>query len=120
MNRNQELQELTRAFTDARETVRSRLEGQVSDAHGDGAVGVELSHAVEREKFSLASAVTSANLRGWHVGRLGIPYRVSGKGDVERDGWVVTMHGAGTAVRRRRDLLTPPAIKTAVRMGARP
>lgn len=118
-NRNQELEELTRAFTDARETVRGRLEGQVSDAHGDGAVGVALSHTVHREKFSLASAVTSANLRGWHLGRLGIPYRVSGKGDVERDGWVVTMHGAGTAVRRRETPGAGPSVKAAIRMGGR-
>lgn len=117
MNVNQELEELTRAFTDAREMVRGRLEGQVSDAHGDGAVGVELSHAVTREKFSLASAVTSATLRGWHRGRLGIPYRVSGKGDVERSGWVVTMHGAGTAVRRLVDPGPPSSPKAVIRMG---
>jgi uncharacterized protein YbjQ (UPF0145 family) len=116
--RNQELEELTRAFTDAREAVRRRLEGQVSDAHGDGAVGIELSHAIRRDTFSLASAVSSANLRGWHLGRLGIPYRVSGKGDVEREGWVVTMHGAGTAVRRREDSGPPPPLKAAIRMGA--
>ncbi|HWD85380.1 MAG TPA: heavy metal-binding domain-containing protein [Solirubrobacteraceae bacterium] len=119
MNRNQELEELTRAFADARESVRGRLEGQVSDAHGEGAVGVELSHAIHRQKFSLASAVTSANLRGWHLGRLGIPYRVSGKGDVEREGWVVTMHGAGTAVRRRENPGPPPPLKAAFRMGGR-
>lgn len=119
MNRNQELEELTRAFTDAREAVRGRLQEQVSDAHADGAVGVELSHAVEREKFSLASAVTSAHLRGWHRGRLGIPYRVSGRGDVEREGWVVTMHATGTGVRRRADPGPPSPLKSAIRMGGR-
>lgn len=119
MNRNQELEELTRAFTDAREVVRGRLEGQLADARGEGAVGVDLSHAIHREKFSLGSAVTSENLRGWHLGRLGIPYRVSGKGDVEREGWVVTMHGAGTAVRRRADPGPPPPLKAAIRMGGR-
>lgn len=115
--RNQELEELSRAFHAARETVRDRLRGQVFDAHGEGAVGVELSHAVHREKLALASAVSSANLRGWQRGRLGIPYFVSGKGDVERDGWVITMHGAGTAIRRRPQGGSQPPLKTAIRMG---
>ncbi|MDQ6606258.1 MAG: heavy metal-binding domain-containing protein, partial [Actinomycetota bacterium] len=42
---NQELEELSRGFQAARETVRARLLGQVSDAHGLGAVGVEFSHS---------------------------------------------------------------------------
>ena len=115
--RNQELDELSRAFHAARETVRVRLRGQVSDGHGDGAVGIELSHAVHREKFALASSLTSANLRGWQRGRLGIPYRVSGKGDAERDGWVITMHGAGTALRPRPQGGSQPPVKPTIRMG---
>jgi uncharacterized protein YbjQ (UPF0145 family) len=116
---NQELEELSRAFGSARETVRARLRGQVSDAHGEGAVGVELSHAVHREKFSLASAISSANLRGWQRGQFGIPNYVSGKGDAERAGWVITMHGAGTAIRRAPQAGAPPAVKTSIRMGGR-
>jgi uncharacterized protein YbjQ (UPF0145 family) len=99
--RNQELEELTGAFHAARETARATLRGQVSDAHGWGAVGVEITHSVRREKLSLASALGSTSLRGWHRGSLGIPYLVSGRGDAERRGWVITMHAAGTAVRRR-------------------
>ena len=101
----------------AREIVRDRLRRQVSDGHGDGAVGIALSHAVHRETFALGSALTSANLRGWQRGRLGIPCLVSGKGDAEREGWVITMHGAGTALRRRPQGGSQPPLKTAIRMG---
>ncbi len=96
---NLELEELSRGFHAARETVRAKLVGQVSDAHAAGAVGVEFSHMVRREKFPLASSLTGTGQRGWRRGRLGIPYRVSGHSDVERRGWVITMHAAGTAVR---------------------
>lgn len=114
--RNQELQELTQAFQAARDTVRARLYGQVSDAHGTGAVGVELSHAVHREKLAVASSLQSGLPRGWHRGRLGIPYYVSGGSDVERPGWVITMHAAGTAVRRRA-AQAPAQTSTTIRMG---
>jgi hypothetical protein len=99
--RNQELEELTEAFRIARERVRAQVEGQVSDARGAGAVGVTLSHSVHRDKLSLASSLQTAQFRGWNRGRLGMPYYVSGRGDAERRGWVITMHAAGTAVRPR-------------------
>jgi uncharacterized protein YbjQ (UPF0145 family) len=70
---NQELEELTRGFQVARDTVRARLRGQVSDAHGAGTVGVEFSHTVQREKLSLASSLGSASQRGWNQGSLGLP-----------------------------------------------
>jgi uncharacterized protein YbjQ (UPF0145 family) len=116
--RNRELEELSRAFNQARETVRARLRGQLADAHASGVVGVELSHAVRRGKFALASSIASAEQRGWHKGRLGIPYYVRGRADAERNGWVITMHAAGTAIRpapRPPDL----PVKTQIRMGAR-
>ena len=118
--RSQELEELSRAFNTARETVRGRLLGQVGDAHGEGAVGVALSHAIQRETFPLASSVTSQALRGWQRGRLGIPYFIPGGAGAEREGWMITMHGAGTAVRRRSADATPPTVKTAVRLGGAP
>jgi hypothetical protein len=114
--RNQELEELSRAFRIARETVRARLEGQVSDAHGTGAVGVELSHSIRRDKLTLASSLQTASHRGWNRGRLGVPYFVSGRGEAERRGWVITMHAAGTAVRRRSGP-SPSSVKPAIRMG---
>jgi uncharacterized protein YbjQ (UPF0145 family) len=117
LQHNQELEELSRAFRIARETVRVRIEGQVSDAHGAGAVGVELSHSIHRDKLSLASSLQTASHRGWQRGRLGLPYFVSGRGDAERRGWVITMHGAGTAIRPRSG---PSSfdVKPAIRMGA--
>ncbi len=115
-SQNQELEELSRAFHAARDTVRASLRSQITDAHGQGAVGVEFSHSVRREKLALASSLTSRSNRGWQKGRLGMPYFVSGHSDVERRGWVITMHAAGTAVRRRLD---PSAwrVKTALGMG---
>jgi uncharacterized protein YbjQ (UPF0145 family) len=115
--RNQELEELSKAFQIARETVRTQLGGQVSDARGAGAVGVTFSHSVHRDKLSVASSLQTAGYRGWNRGRLGLPYYVSGRGDAERRGWVITMHAAGTAVRPR----SGPSqfhVKPAVGMGA--
>jgi uncharacterized protein YbjQ (UPF0145 family) len=115
---NQELRELSRAFHAAREAVRASLRGQVADAGGAGAVGVELSHSVHREKLALGSSLQTSDRLGWHLGRLALPYRVSGHSDVERKGWVITMHAAGTAVRPAPG---PPAtpVKTAVRIAPR-
>jgi uncharacterized protein YbjQ (UPF0145 family) len=115
---NRELDELSEAFNGARETVRAALRGQVADAHGAGVVGVELSHSVHRDKFSLASSIGSETHRGWHRGRLGVPYYVRGRADAERRGWVITMHAAGTAIASPRH---PPdfPVKTQIRLGAR-
>ena len=118
MHRNQELSELSRGFHDAREIVRARLLGQVSDARADGTVGVDLSHSVHREKFSLASAISSAAHRGWNRGRLGLPYYVRGRAEAERRGWVITMHAAGTAIRHSLEPVDPP-VKTSIRLGGR-
>lgn len=116
--RNQELEELSGAVQAARETVRRNLRDQVWEARGAGAVGVEFSHSVQREKFALESSLQTSDHRGWQTGRFGVPYRVSGHGDVERRGWVITMHAAGTAVRRRYDS-SPPPVRSAIRIGAR-
>jgi len=115
---NRELDELSQAFQAARENVRSALRDQASYAHGTGTVGVEFEHTVHREKFGLASTLQTEDMRGWHIGRFGIPYRVSGRGDAERRGWVVTMHAAGTAIRRRSGPL-PFELKISIRMGAK-
>jgi Putative heavy-metal-binding len=97
--RNRELEELSEAFRLARESVRTQVSGQVADLHAAGAVGVTLSHSVHRDKIGLASSLQTAPYHGWNRGRLGLPYYVSGRGDAERRGWVITMHAAGTAVR---------------------
>jgi uncharacterized protein YbjQ (UPF0145 family) len=115
---NQELTELSSAFQLAREAVRESLRGQVADAKGMGAVGVGFSHSVNHEKLALGSSIQTSDRHGWHMGRFGVPYRVSGRGDVERGGWVITMHAAGTAIRSRKGS-APFPVKTAIRMGAR-
>jgi uncharacterized protein YbjQ (UPF0145 family) len=115
---NRELSELSQAFNEARERVRSSLRSQTSDAHGTGAVGVEFAHSVHRDKIGLGSSLQTSNMRGWHRGRFGVPYRVSGRGDAERHGWVITMHGAGTAIRPRKGR-SPFEVKTSIRMGAK-
>jgi uncharacterized protein YbjQ (UPF0145 family) len=112
---NQELEELSRGFHAARDTIRARLLGQVSDAHAEGAVGVEFAHHVHREKLAVASSLTGGMQRGWRLGRLGIPYKVSGGSDVERRGWVITMHAAGTAIRSGA-ARESPQVKTSMRM----
>ncbi len=116
---NQELAELSSAFALARETVRESLRGQVSEAKATGAVGVEFSHSVHREQIALGSSIQTTDRHGWHMGRFGVPYRVSGRGDVERGGWVITMHAAGTAIQAGRDSPAPPPVKTAIRLGPR-
>ncbi len=115
---NQELEELSKGFQAARETVRAQLRGQIADARGAGAVGVEFSHSVHRERFALGSSLQTSDRHGWHTGRLGLPYRVSGRGDVERGGWVITIHAAGTAI-AHRERSSPFPVKTAIRIGAR-
>lgn len=112
---NQELEELSRGFHAARETVRTRLRGQVSDAHAAGAVGVEFDHDVRPDKLPVASSLTNTGQRGWHMGRFGIPYRVSGHSDIERRGWMITMHAAGTAIRPGAPS-SPSPVKTSMRM----
>jgi uncharacterized protein YbjQ (UPF0145 family) len=116
--RYQDLAELSRAFHLAREALRIRLEGQVRDAKADGAVGVEFAHSVHREELSLASSLGTYSQRGWHLGRFGVPYYVTGKGEAERKGWMITMHVSGTAV-RRTSAGSGENAKLAVRMGAR-
>jgi uncharacterized protein YbjQ (UPF0145 family) len=118
VQRNQELEELSRGFQAARETVRARLIGQVADAHATGTVGVGLSHSLHREKFSLASAIGTPGHRGWNKGRLGLPYFVRGRVEAQRRGWVITMHATGTAVRRGHGPVDVP-VKTSIRLGGR-
>jgi Putative heavy-metal-binding len=116
---NQELAEISGAFRLARETVRAGLRGQVADMHGAGAVGVEFSHSLHRDKLALASSLQSESRRGWHLGRFGIPYFVSGHSDFKRRGWVITMHASGTAVRPTQGPSNQEKVKTTMRMEGR-
>jgi hypothetical protein len=117
--RNQELAEISQAFQLARESVRTRICGQVMDAHGSGAVGVSFSHSVQKETIALASSLQGANFRGWNRGPLGLPYWVSGHSGTDRRGWVIQMHAAGTAVRPAAGAAPTGTLKTTMRMGTR-
>jgi uncharacterized protein YbjQ (UPF0145 family) len=114
---NQELEELSRAFHVARDTVRARLQGQVDANNGTGAVGVELSHSVHEGEFSLENPMRVATRPGWQQGQVGLPTYVKGGSEVERSGWVITMHGSGTAIRRRADGSSYPP-ETTVRLNS--
>lgn len=118
LQRNQELTELSQAFHLARETVRQRLLSQAQGCHADGTVGVELSHTIHREELPAAASVPSRSPGGWNRGALGIPYYVKRRGEAERKGWLITMHGAGTAIRRRETVPQYPPEKT-MRMGSK-
>jgi len=89
---NRELDELSRAFHTARESLRTALRDQTSYAHGTAPLGSRSRHTVHREKLGHRIHAADQDMRGWHRGTLGIPYRVSGRGDAERHGWVITMH----------------------------
>lgn len=106
--RAQELEELSRAFSTARETVRARLHGQVDAHNGTGAVGVSLSHHIHEQELSVERTAQRPVLPGWASSELGLPsYAGGGKGDIERKGWVITMHGSGTAIRARPERASP-------------
>ena len=112
MWRHQELVELSQGFHLARETVRQRMLSQARGCHADGTVGVELSHTIHEEELTAAPSVPSMSPPGWNRGVLGIPYYVRCKGEAERNGWLITMHGAGTAIRRREVVPQYPPEKT--------
>lgn len=116
--RVQELVEVGEAFHAARELTRRAIRDQTTRAGGTTAVGVEFSHAVQRETFELSSSLASTSRRGWHISRVGVPYRVSGSGVAKRHGWMITMHAAGTAI-RPTERGAPGPLKTTIRLGAR-
>lgn len=105
VRQNQELEELTEAFAEARDLVRYRLQSQAQGARAEGMVGVQFSHSVHRHEFSVERSLRSnLGAPGWHRGQLGIPYYISRSGEAERSGWVITMHGVATAIRAGADL----------------
>jgi uncharacterized protein YbjQ (UPF0145 family) len=116
MRRNQELTELSQAFHLARDTVRQRLLSQARGLHAVGTVGVELTHTIHQEELTAAPSLQAMSPPGWNRGVLGIPYYVRRKGEAERKGWLITMHGAGTAIRRREIVPQYPPEKT-MRLG---
>lgn len=116
--RVQELAEIGEAFALARQNVRRTIRDQVERSRGTTAVGVSFSHSVEHKTFELGSSLASQSRQGWHVSRVGVPYRVRGAGVAKRRGWMVTMHAAGTAIRPSHAAALTP-VKTTIRLGAR-
>lgn len=116
--RVQELAEIGEAFHAARESVRAALGDQVTRAQGSTAVGVDFAHDVHQETVELGSSLASTSRQGWHISRVGVPYRVKGGGVAKRRGWVITMHGAGTAIRQCEQAPVPP-VRTTIRLGTR-
>lgn len=101
---NQEFEELSEAFSRARDLVRYRLESQARDCRAHEVVGTHLSHTIHRHEFKVERSVQPVGGSGWRRGQFGIPYYVSRSGEAERRGWVITMHGAATAVRAAADV----------------
>jgi hypothetical protein len=114
---NRELVELSRGVHAARALIRSHLAGQTAAAHANGAVGVVMTHSVSHERLALASSLSTPEQRGWGRNSIGLPTYSSGATDTHRGGWVITMHGAGTAI--VYDRTAPPTVKTQIRVGAR-
>jgi uncharacterized protein YbjQ (UPF0145 family) len=105
--RNQELEELSRGFWAARDTLRRYLASQADSNAATGIVGVQFEHSLRREKFKFAYG--SMDNAYWRIGRVRLRSYGTGASDQERRGWVITMHGAGTAIRRSRAApLSPP------------
>jgi uncharacterized protein YbjQ (UPF0145 family) len=118
VRRNQELTELSQAFHLARDTVRQRLLSQAQGLRAAGTVGVALTHTIHEEELTAAPSLQAMSPPGWNRGVLGIPYYVRRKGDADREGWLITMHGAGTAIRRREVVTQYPPEKT-MRLGGK-
>ena len=118
VRRNQELTELSQAFHLARDTVRQRLLSQAQGLRAAGTVGVALTHTIHEEELTAAPSLQAMSPPGWNRGVLGIPYYVRRKGDADREGWLITMHGAGTAIRRREVVPQYPPEKT-MRLGGK-
>lgn len=109
ISRTQEIEELGKAFQSARDTVRARLCGQIDANNGIGAVGVQITHTVHEQEIPLEASMPPNARRGAGRGQLGLPTYTTGRSDVERKGWVITMHASGTAIRRRdTDPVYPP------------
>jgi uncharacterized protein YbjQ (UPF0145 family) len=97
---NWELEELNRGYQLAYDRVRGKLRDAVASAGGDGVVGVDLSHEVHEGDFEHRASLPQHKSTGWYRGIMGLPSYFSGAGESARKGRVITIHAAGTAVRR--------------------
>jgi uncharacterized protein YbjQ (UPF0145 family) len=102
--RNWEFDELSRGFRLARARVREQMTDAATKTDGEGIVGVELAHLVSEDDLEHRATMPTGKPRGWQPGLLGVPYYSSGAGEASRSGHIITMHAAGTAIRRVRDV----------------
>ena len=116
--RNQELIEFSDAFSAARRAVVADLRGQAAAAKAGGIVGVSFEYQLAPGKFVVAGVGRSATGLGTApvtvggVGpgtlALGGGQLVQSRGTDKREGTVITMHAAGTAIRRESAVARRP------------
>lgn len=103
--RNQELEEYTAGFYEARERAMQIVQSQATTAGAHGIVGVSLEHRVSREDFKVspvwvsAPAGTGGPLGAYVPGSLSRG-RYENLGRDSRKGMAITVHVVGTAIRR--------------------
>jgi uncharacterized protein YbjQ (UPF0145 family) len=121
--RNQELTEYSRGFSAARTAAVRSLSGQAQTVGATGIVGVRLAHTVKKEHLKVTPAMAQG---GGPYAQVGGTYSsgsvvISGAGTASgrdsRDGLVVTIQIAGTAIRRSR-VATAPVPRMVVMAGA--
>jgi uncharacterized protein YbjQ (UPF0145 family) len=105
--RNQEIEEFSHAFTEARRAAVLHLRGQAASAGASGIVGVKLEHHLERRSFKVGWAPGQAAARraalarsqGGPISRpVDLSMPASGGADA-REGVVITIQALGTAIR---------------------
>jgi uncharacterized protein YbjQ (UPF0145 family) len=103
---NQELNEYSRGFSEARKTAVSALHGQAQRAGADGVVGVQFDHDVSRAKLEVAKYgygyQSGYRSSGVSPTTLALGVQPANQGRDSRSGIVVTIQAVGTAIRRRQ------------------
>jgi hypothetical protein len=109
--RNQELFEFSDGFSAARRAVVADLRGQAESVKAGGIVGVSFDYEIAPGKFAVAGVGKGATglstgtiaIGGLSTGTiaLGGGELVRAGGADKREGIVITMHAAGTAIRRQ-------------------
>jgi uncharacterized protein YbjQ (UPF0145 family) len=116
---NQELEEFSQGFHDARQTVVRYLRGQAQAAGASGIVGVTLQHAIKRDSFKVMPGIGGQTYAYRSIPASNAIYGGSAQqaGADERKGIVITVHAVGTAIRRVAPT-PPPTPRTTIRLGA--
>ncbi len=98
---NQELVEFSDGFSAARRAVVADLSGQAQSVKAGGIVGLSFDYEIKRGKFPVAGVgLGSSGLSSGTIAIGGGELVPTGGAD-KREGVVITMHAAGTAIRRQ-------------------